>query len=418
MKCFNTLPLLALLLLFCGSRVGAQAYTWQAPVSEVPDNAYYRILLSPEVAGKLKRDFSDLRLYAADGKEVPYLLRAEQPVQYKTLFKPYQILSYTHRAGCCSELLIANPQQRRMDNLSLLISNADVQKKVQLSGSDNQQDWYVLKAQDVLYASNNTERTAEVKLLNFPLNNYRFLRLQINDSASAPLHILKAGYYDMHAETGKYSRIPTQEVTRTDSAAVKKTYLRLHFAAPVYPERLVFDIQAPQLYYRAGSVTLGTRPREQQRLFRRRKQVQLKQPRINFILSSNAPAVVELPREQVQELTIEIDNGDNPPLDLGALQVQQLNRYVVAALQAGQPYTLYFGNPAAKAPKYDLQFFQDSIPRNIPVLLTGPIMALQAAGAGQVHTSTVFIWAAIAAVALGLGYMTLKLLREMDRKKQ
>ncbi|RDV13169.1 hypothetical protein DXT99_20700 [Pontibacter diazotrophicus] len=178
--------LFSILLLLSGSTLTrAQEYNWKAPVAPAPEKGYYRILLSPEVRGNLQADLSDVRLMNEQQQEVPYLLRSEQPVQYKKLFKPYTILHYNRKKDCCSELLIENTNKRKIDNISLLIKNADVRKQVHLSGSDDRENWFVLKAQDVLHTLNSTESTARLRLLEFPLNDYRYLRLQLNDSSSA-----------------------------------------------------------------------------------------------------------------------------------------------------------------------------------------------------------------------------------------
>ncbi|WP_187261115.1 DUF3999 family protein [Pontibacter beigongshangensis] len=413
--------LLLLLALWCGgvAQAVAQEYNWQATVPAPAQSGYHSILLSPEITGQLQQDLADIRLYDAAGTEVPYLLRTEEPVQYRKLFRPYKIVSYTHRAGCCSELIITNQEQQKINNISLLIRNADVQKQVALSGSDNQQDWYVLKAKDLLYAIENTQGTTEVKLLNFPLNDYKYLRLVLNDSSSAPLNIINAGYYDTHPESGKYTLIPQQGFSRTDSAATKKTYLRLQFPQPVYPERLEFEINSPALYYRPARLLTKTESSTGRRrgLFRKQKRrLQQSATSLPFTLSSNTPATVELPRRQVEELVIEIDNADNPPLDVAAVKAYQLNRYLVANLEAGKPYTLQFGDEKATAPTYELQHFRADIPTDAPVLEAGGTTALQAAAKStKKPASKILIWVALAIILAGLGWMTVRLLNEMKK---
>lgn len=415
-KISNRRRLLLLALVAWYNVANAQQYTWQAPVATPRQTGYQSILLSPEVTGRLRPDFSDLRLYDASGQEVPYLLRAEQPLQHKRLFKNYNILSYTHRKGCCSELLISNPEKRKINNISLLIGNADVRKEVKLSGSDNRKDWYVLKEHDILHAINNRESTAEAKLLDFPLSDYRYFRLQLNDSASAPLNILQAGYYDTHTEAGKYTPVLVQELTRRDSAAAKSTYIRLRFAQPVYPDRLEFTIASPQLYYREGRIQLHPAEPAPRRRSKRRQQQQI----VPFILNSNAPTVVSLPRQKIQSLTIIIQNADNHPLEISSIRPLQLNRYMVADLSPKQAYTLRFGDPKASAPTYELQYFRDSIPANLPVLLTKAPEQLRGAGEQKDSTTTskILIWITIGVVVTGLALMTVRMLNEMNREKR
>ncbi|WP_192823098.1 DUF3999 family protein [Rufibacter sp. LB8] len=408
--------LLFLGLLLVAATVQAQDFGWQAQLAPVAQPGYHRILLSPEVTGRLQATLADVRLLDAKGQTVPYLQRAEQPVNYKTLFKPYQMLRYTRQPGGTSELIIHNPEQRAINNISLLIGNAEARKMVSLSGSDDQQNWFVLKEQDVLYAIQNTQRTAEVKLLDFPLSNYRYFRLQLNDSSSAPLNILKAGYYDTYSEVGKYTRIPVQSFTRTDSA--KTTHLTLAFAQPVYPEQLVFYVSAPHLYHRTGKIVLGQKKVYVRKKRKRRRRSHLEEISTPLLLSSNAPGTINLLRTQVTKLQIQIDNADNPPLRLDSVHILQLNRYLVAELSPNQTYTLKFGDKDADAPDFDLTYFQDSIPANIPVVGIQKVTALRAPKEKANGTgSKLLIWAALAVLAVGLGFMTFRLLRDMDKKK-
>ncbi|MGV3541307.1 MAG: hypothetical protein ACO1OQ_15935 [Rufibacter sp.] len=393
-----------------------QDFAFKTQVEPVPKAGYYRILLPPKVTGHLQPAANDLRLYDSNGQEVPYLLQTSQPLQYRTLFKPYQILRYTRKPGGMSELLIHNPGQRAINNIILVIGNADVRKVVALSGSDDQQNWFVLKEQDVLFAIQNTNATAEVKILDFPLSNYRYFRLQLNDSTSAPLNILKAGYYDTYPEEGKYSRIPVASFSRLDSA--KTTYLRLNFGQPMYPERLVLHISAPHLYRRSATVVLGQQKVPERRRRKRRHRLREEAIAIPLVLSSNAPATVDLPAHRVEHITIQIINADNPPLTIDSLQVLQLNRYLVAELEPDKTYEIRFGNKEAKAPEYDLHFFQDSIPKGGPVVQVQQVMPLQKKTTGKTRGSKALIWAALAVVALGLAFMTRQLLRDMDRKKE
>lgn len=57
---------------------------------------------------------------------------------------------------------------------------------------------------------------------------------------------------------------------------------------------------------------------------------------------------------ETNTLTLEIDNGDNPPLQLGALQATYPVVRLVFKGQTGETLTLHAGKPGAAAPRYDL----------------------------------------------------------------
>ena len=152
-------------------------------------------------------------------------------------------------------------------------------------------------------------------------------------------------------------------------------------------------------------------------MFRKQKRrLQQSATVLPFTLTSNTPATLELPRRQVEELVVEIDNADNPPLDVTAVKAYQLNRYLVASLEAGKAYTLQFGDAEAAAPNYELQHFRADIPTDAPVLEAGGTTALKAkAKSTKRPASKILIWVALAVVLAGLGLMTVRLLNEMKK---
>lgn len=174
----------------------------------------------------------------------------------------------------------------------------------------------------------------------------------------------------------QFSRLPVQTFTHTDSA--KKTLLRLTFGQPVYPAQVVFYISGPELYRRTGKVVLGQKRVYERRRRKRRRRSRLQETSVPLLLQSNAPTNVELPRQKVEQLLIQLENADNPPLTIDSVQVLEENRYLVANLEADQLYFLQFGAENADGPAYDLAYFRDSVPQNRPVILVRNVQPRQA----------------------------------------
>jgi hypothetical protein len=67
-------------LLLLSQAAAGQDYRYQADLNPVPADSFYRILLTPAITAFLQPGFPDIRLYAGQGQEVPYLLLRESPV--------------------------------------------------------------------------------------------------------------------------------------------------------------------------------------------------------------------------------------------------------------------------------------------------------------------------------------------------
>ena len=63
---------------------------------------------------------------------------------------------------------------------------------------------------------------------------------------------------------------------------------------------------------------------------------------------------------------IEIDNQDNPPLNISSVTLFQKPLYVVADLKHTEGYTVSAGNKDLKTPKYDITYFRNRVSENMP----------------------------------------------------
>lgn len=113
------------------------------------------------------------------------------------------------------------------------------------------------------------------------------------------------------------------------------------------------------------------------------------------------------------EFILETDNGDNPPLALTAAQVTYQAPVLVAKLVATEPLFLYYGNPDATPPAYDLGLVRSE-------LLAAEKSATTATDDEPVHpgrkrpaggaTGSVWLWAALGLVVAVLLVIVARLL--------
>jgi hypothetical protein len=397
------------------SPVYAQTFRYKADVGSVPKDGFYRIMLSAEVLGQLNEQVSDIRLYDNKQQEVPWLLKKEQPVQQKALFQEYEIVRKVSTPKAGTSLVVRNVAKSPINNISLVIKNANVRKKARLSGSTDAKSWYVIEEAYNLEALYSTAATTEVKLLDFPLSDYEYYLLEINDSLSPPLNILKVGYYNVQSENGKYSDVPGITFTQKDSSAVRQSYVHISLPYQARIDKLIIDVQRPARYRR--SATLST---VQFYKNRRGKETLVYEPIHSIELHSAGESTVFLPGVPVKDFYLIIDNEDNPPLVIGALKAYQLNTYLVAELKQDKSYHLSFGNPDTPKPSYDLSYFEDKIPANLATLNVKAVVSTTptkvASGSPTFFTSKWFIWAAIGLVILVLSYLSYQILIEVAKK--
>jgi len=152
----------------------SQDFKWESKTVKVTKTGFNEILLSPEITGKLKTDYGDIRLFDSTGNNIPYILYSEKPILFKQMFKEYEISNKEHRYNY-TRLVIHNPQKNVITNFSLVIKNADVRKWLTLNASDNQKDWFALKEHYYFQSFYNDDNTSEIRVFNFPKSNYELM---------------------------------------------------------------------------------------------------------------------------------------------------------------------------------------------------------------------------------------------------
>jgi hypothetical protein len=200
----------------------------------------------------------------------------------------------------------------------------------------------------------------------------------------------------------------------------KKTILRFSAARPVLIDQLVFTIAAPSLYHRQAILYQRREDRSRRRKGRLPRDYQ---PVTQFVLAANKNNTLLLSGFRVRDFYVEIQNGDNPPLVVKKVVAYQMPTYLVAALTEGNRYHLAFGSKDPLAPPaYDLSYFRDKIPRQIPTLRPREIKfaAAQEKRKGNFmnafFTSRYLIWGALLVVIAFLAYMSYKMLKETGKE--
>jgi hypothetical protein len=407
-----------LVIAFCALTVFCQAQKFhaQASLPEINNTGFYRINISPELASYLSNDFTNARIFDQDDREVPYVFETAIPGPDTVLFQEYEIIDWIIRKNMYSELVLRNPSRAAINNISLLIKNADITKTATLSGSDDKINWFALKHEFSISNLNNPAETFEVNIVDFPLSNYEYYSIRISDKKSAPLNILKAGYYfRKRGEDQRYTRITKSVLSQTDS--IKQTFIRLRFDTLMFVDKLEWAASGMPFYLRNATIW-----EEKERTTKKGKKEIYREFIESFEVNSAATAhTVQLPAVKVKSLLITIENKDNPALKFDSIATFQLNRNFSAWLEKGKRYIIRIGSEKLSAPQYDLAFFKDSIPSQIPVIEAGKISLFEkehTVSSTSFFRSNIFIWSAIIVVVVLLGFMSIKLVRETSAVNQ
>jgi len=406
----------SVLLLCLSISVMGQNYQWQAKLDTITADGFYRVQLLPGIVSKCESRCNDIRIYDAQSKEVPFIIQKPMPKPDSLLFREYKILSTEHTKKLTT-LVLQNTDKNKIDNIQLVIKNADVSKTLRLSGSDDMKQWYVIKDDYSIWDVYSNTATSTIKIFDFPLSDYQYFKIEIFDTWSPPINVLKAGYYDTYKEDTKYSELPRPDISQIDSSSVKESYVKIDFGSYGAKEKMYFEVEGPKYYHR--ECTFGTMHIDTAKNGKITKS--FNPLGIQITLSTNGSNTLYDFHILYDEKCIwmKISNDDNPPIKIKAVKVYWMPYSLIAYLQKGKSYKLNFGAKGVSAPVYDLINFKDSISSVSPVAL-GAIVSIaqtkaQAASAGP--SNKTLIWAALAIVLLLLGVMSTRMIKEMGKKE-
>lgn len=392
----------------------AQTFVAEAELTTGSKDGFYNIQLTPDQSMYLNRGFTNIRIIDDKNKEVPYLLRVEAPHSVTEVFREYKIIDKSYTKNCCTTVMLHNSDQQLLNNIHLIVKNADVSKEATLLGSDDKINWFALKEYFVLSPAENTKGTFDMKIVDFPLSNYEYYSLRINDSTSAPLNVLTAGYFEVKTENGRYTEVPTVKHRKSDSAKEKKTYLHIQFNGPQTVDKFELTMKGAPFFQRRAMLYIP-----KTRSVKGGKNETYNDPVQEIEITSKRPTSIELPALKVKELLIVIDNQDNPALEVERVTAYQLNRYLTAWLNSSTKYTVKVGEQDLNAPVYDISFFKDTIPVDTEVLQMGAFKfnaSDKTSPEATIFTTKVYIWVAVVFVIALLGFMSVRLLNEAGNK--
>ncbi|NQX97751.1 MAG: hypothetical protein HRT73_07710 [Flavobacteriales bacterium] len=386
----------------------SQEYTWKSEIEKINSDNFYKIELTPQIISKLNTQFSDVRIKNNKGSDIPYFIEKESFSVTKRVFKEYQIKEKIKWKNGATVLVVENKNKDTINNIQLQIKNFDVRKHLELAGSDDYENWYTIKENYVFRTANGFNTTSEVKSLNFPYTDYKYYRIIIYDCFSLPINVLKIGYYDTYQELGKFKRLDTPVLTRFDSVETKQTYINVKFNEVPYFDKLTIKVDKPTYYYRNAKICFKREDKKGRIYYEVEKYINI---------NSNSELTFYFSDFKHKELYIVIDNEDNPPLENIRINAYQLNRYLVTHLEKNKNYELVFGNENMQRPNYDIEYFKNRVGKDTKTIITQNITAIKYKEKKKITTSTLWMWGSIGLVALLLGYMSYKMITEMERSK-
>ncbi|MBK9090029.1 MAG: DUF3999 family protein [Holophagales bacterium] len=299
----------------------------------------------------------DLRLFAAGGREVPFLLVApveKQPAWARASLLP--IPETKSASGFEADL----GALRRIDRLRVSGLSAPYLKRLRLEGSGDRARWTVLVAEGTLFDLPE-EGLARTEVA-FPEGEHRFLRLVWNDARSGRVPLPPMVEARLAGTGGRPEPLREAVDFEIRESEPGRSRFRLKLAAARLP------IAAIEVGVASGNVLRDARILESRLSGGRLVPFELGAATLRRTEREDAAAAemtirLALPPGEA-ELELVIEDAGNPPLDVTSITALfEGLPWIYFESPDGSPLTARFGADRLAAPRYDLEALRPAVVR-------------------------------------------------------
>jgi len=349
--------LICALLLLCGGTAGLcstfderlwEKYAEINATSIRSNGSLAGVYLEPHQFGEVtaKTPFADLRIVTDRKEEVPWQIIARRPEKLKEeLHAQMRNLSRTEKGETWLELLI-DKQQTRANTVEIITSDTDFSRQVQVLGSPDGKNWNTLRKDGVVFDVNRGEKLHHTRIT-FPQASFRYLALKITNGDAQPLSITDVKVFQENDSQGQTYTIQGKTDNPEINATRKENSIAVHMSTVFPLDRLVVATT--------------------ERNFQRKVEIQVKRGNGDWerwaqgtVFSFDTPTMhesqlaIDMPEVVTRDFRLVFKNLDSPPLSVTSVNGEGYRRLLVFKQQAGQKLYLFWGNPLAQQPQYDL----------------------------------------------------------------
>jgi len=342
-----------------------------------------------------RADFADVRI-VRDGAEVPYVLEILSGGVEVREFRP-QILDIGVVPGAGLQLTLDLGRSLHHNRLRLSTGETSVRQYIRVETADRPGDWALVRDDGYVFDS--------LVTVDYPVSTRRYVRVTC-PAWKRPEDVKNAWIAWREERPEVLQTVAVLDPRRSEDPQTQTTTLMLDLgpSPPLY-DRLRLETDAPR-FQRNVMVDISPDAAEWTPLGAGPITRAPDQPEL---------LMIRLGDRRRRFLRVRIQNRDDQPLPACRVHLQVAARRVKFVPGAGPgQYWVYYGNPEAKQPSYDLaNVLHRSDPPVPPVMVGGPAEAnpdYRPPVRPWTDRFPALLYGALAAAVLGLGYLSVRLL--------
>ncbi|WP_103913571.1 DUF3999 family protein [Halpernia humi] len=383
----------------------------RAPLQMTENSGFHQIVLSPEIRSASLNNLDFIRIFDSKNTEVPYVVLNTQTSTKSS--KNFEILSKNSIPNVSTSIVVLNKDLEKLDELNLKIANTDVVKTYNISGSNDQKEWFGLVDNQTISNLSDENSTFVLRRFSFPLNQYKYLKFTFIDKKSLPVNILEASSETSFQNNSAPIILRNSSQSISTNTERKQSIIKLKFRKPQVIDEIRFNISAPNFYLRNAEISIPKTI-----VFKGKTQTLIES--VGLIqISSKSENTFKISEIFTDELTITIDNQDNLPLEIENVNLYQNPISILVDLKKHEKYAIII-NPKLSKPQYDLANVGLNFNQNFPIAKVNSLEKIEKITTKNAEKSfwqtALFMWICILVAILVIGFFAISMVKDLNKK--
>jgi hypothetical protein len=366
-----------------------------------------RLTLPPEIYGPAQGNLADLRLIDQGGREIPYLLHAQQE-QCQRTWRSAPVSDTGFIPGQYSQAVVDTGTDGAPHNaLEITTDQKDFFTWTEIAASDDRITWRIVREKAPLYRFD-SDRLNKGEILNYPLTRSRWLRLRFLQGDKA-LPVTSAHITREVRTEAERSPLAASFQLAAEQAERESTW-QTDLGRSLPPVSAIRFESSQAEFHRGVKVSTS----EDGKSWRSIAHGQIYRHAATVDAKQRAVLEISFPEARARFWRISILNRNDPALAGLHLQMLTVPRQMAFRREAGQDYRLLYGNPSATPAQYELAQVSSSAQwQSAPVATLG----VEASNASYVSAAPWserhpwLLWTALVAAVGMLAWMAITALR-------
>ncbi len=318
--------------------------------------SYVLVDLDGPVFNDSQTDLGDLRVIDQAGMEIPSKLVVERDESGEEERSVEMLDRSLDSRGTYRFTLDLGADPPRHNRLRLATPTRNFSRRVTIETGDDNRSWVVVRDDGYIFDFSRDTK-AQFVLVDYPVSTKRYLRVGILNRREAPVEVSNASVFFSAERQARLAQWPVKAQSVAQDQKLRATVIRLDLGYSRLPVSRIELKTAKRNFHRHVEIE-GSNRSEEGAQAGREYWTSIGSGEI-FVIQldriDRRHLQIDLPETRYRFLRASVFNYDDQPVEFDGIGVYGYPRRLLFQREPGRSYRLFYGNPNASTPRYDLE---------------------------------------------------------------